>query len=407
MSFWIIISALALAVAALLGLALARGRAGAEPAAAYDLRVYREQLRDVDRDVERGVIAASDAERIRAEVSRRILAADAELRAEAAGAGQPRALTLGMGLALGIALLAGSLALYNALGAPGYGDLSLERRIELAAEARASRPGQAEAEASLPPTPPASGLSEEYLALLAKLREAVAKRPDDLQGQLLLARNEAASGNFAAAAAAQAAVLRLKGDAAAPQDHADLGELLILAAGGYVSPEAEAELRAALAGDPANGRARYYWGLLEAQTGRPDKAFRIWEALLQEGPSDAPWLGPIRVQIEEMAMRAGVEFALAPEAGPGPSAADIEAAGEMSAEDRAQMIETMVERLSDRLASEGGPPEDWARLIGALGVLGQTERAGAILQNARQVFAGNDAALAMIRSAAEQAGVAE
>ena len=35
----------------------------------------------------------------------------------------------------------------------------------------------------------------------------------------------------------------------------------------------------------------------------------------------------------------------------------------------------MVNQLSERLASEGGSPEEWARLIAALGVLGEGQRA--------------------------------
>ena len=64
------------------------------------------------------------------------------------------------------------------------------------------------------------------------------------------------------------------------------------------------------------------------------------------------------------------------------------------------MIRGMVEGLAERLATEGGAPEEWARLISALGVLGETNRAGAILTEAREVFAGSDAALQMINGAA-------
>ncbi|MFC6760383.1 c-type cytochrome biogenesis protein CcmI [Sulfitobacter porphyrae] len=75
MTFWIITCAMAIMVAALLGRAMARGaRAGTEDAASYDLRVYRDQLAEVERDVARGVIPAEDAERARTEISRRILA---------------------------------------------------------------------------------------------------------------------------------------------------------------------------------------------------------------------------------------------------------------------------------------------------------------------------------------------
>ncbi len=55
-----------------------------------------------------------------------------------------------------------------------------------------------------------------------------------------------------------------------------------MAAGGYVSPEAEAALSEVLRREPSNGRARYYTGLLYAQTGRPDLAFRVWRPLLED-----------------------------------------------------------------------------------------------------------------------------
>ena len=46
-------------------------------------------------------------------------------------------------------------------------------------------------------------MEEDYLELMAQLREAVAGRPGDLRGLQLLARNEAALGNMAAARKAQ------------------------------------------------------------------------------------------------------------------------------------------------------------------------------------------------------------
>ena len=108
---------------------------------------------------------------------------------------------------------------------------------------------------------------------MQQLRETVANRPDDLQGHRLLAQNEARMGNFTAAADAQQEVLRLMGDTTRAEDITDYAELLILATNGYVSPEAEAALRAALVEDDQEGRARYYIGLMMVQTGRPDIAF--------------------------------------------------------------------------------------------------------------------------------------
>jgi cytochrome c-type biogenesis protein CcmH len=57
--------------------------------------------------------------------------------------------------------------------------------------------------------------------------------------------------------------------------------------------------------EPRNGTARYYAGLMYAQQGRPDLAFPIWRNLMAESTADAPWLDPIRLQIEEVAALAG------------------------------------------------------------------------------------------------------
>jgi cytochrome c-type biogenesis protein CcmH len=89
----------------------------------------------------------------------------------------------------------------------------------------------------------------------------------------------------------------------------------------------------------------------------------------------------------------------------GPTAEDMQAAAEMTAEDRAAMIRNMVAQLSDRLATEGGTPEEWGRLIAAYGVLGDTDQARTIWAEAQQVFAGNDAALAAVDAGARRAGL--
>ncbi|MDU8912562.1 c-type cytochrome biogenesis protein CcmI [Aestuariicoccus sp. MJ-SS9] len=404
--FWIITGALALAVAALLVLALLRGRRDTGPAQAFDLQVYRDQLEEIDRDAARGVIAGDEAERLRTEVSRRILAADVLAQDAGDADGQPRALKLAMAGLIGAVLIGGGYGLYARLGAPGYGDLALADRIAAAQDARENRPSQEAAEAQIPPTAPVDA-PEEYRDLVQRLRGAVAERPDDLQGHVLLARSEAALGDFVAARKAQERIVEIKGGAASAEDYVDLADMMVLAAGGYVSPEAQDALEAALQMDPQNGVARYYAGLMMAQTGRPDVAFRMWDRLLRESGPDDSWVPPVQAQIEEMAFRAGVsDYRIPTIGGRGPSAADIEAAGDMTAEERQEMISGMVARLSDRLATEGGPPEDWSRLIGAYGVLGQTDRAAAIWLNAQEVFAGNQEALAIVRQGAAQAGVA-
>ncbi len=79
----------------------------------------------------------------------------------------------------------------------------------------------------------------------------------------------------------------------------------------------------------------------------------------------------------------------------------------MTPEQRMDMIRGMVARLSDRLASEGGTPQEWARLIGAYGVLDDQAQAIAIWDNAREVFAGNEEALDIVREGARNAGISQ
>ncbi|MCF6316590.1 MAG: c-type cytochrome biogenesis protein CcmI [Marinosulfonomonas sp.] len=408
MMFWIIIGLLTLLVAMLFVLALLRGRDTGISAAQFDLQIYRDQLSGVERDQERGVVTKEEAARIKTEIQRRILDADKAVQAASAVKGAPRSMTYAAIVACAV-VLAGSVWLYQTIGAPGYPDLPLQVRIANADEARAMRPSQSKAEASLPPL--TAGADPRHEEMVAKLRAAIAERPDDLKGHQLLAGNEAALGNYVAAYRAHIKVVEIKGDTATARDLADLADLMIMAAGGYVSPEAESALQRALDRDPNEGKALYYSGLMFAQSGRPDVAFRLWRDLLEVSAPTDPWVPPIRAQIEEAAAWAGVDYTLPELAGgpalAGPDAETMAAASEMTAEERQDMVRGMVAQLSERLATQGGSAQEWAQLIGALGVLDDIDRARAIWGEAQTVFAADADGLAMIRASAKSVGVAE
>lgn len=405
-AFWLAAAVLMLGVGATLVRSVTKARAEIRSAADFDLAVYRDQLAEIDRDIARGTLAAEDAARLRTEVSRRLLEADrAAARQEAGG----RSGGAGWGIMALIALvIAGAVGLYYRLGAPGYPDLPLAERFALSDEMRANRISQAEAEAQTTLPPPRSDVDPSFLDLMEKLRQTMTERPDDLRGLALLARNEAALGNYPAAMAAQTSLIRVRGQDATAEDHAALAELMILATGGYVSPEAEDVLISALEKDPENGTARYYSGVMFAQVGRFDRTFLLWRRLLEEGPEEAPWIAPVREQMAEVAARAGVNYTLPPVPGArGPTAGDMAAAAEMDAADRQAMIEGMVAQLGERLAREGGPAEEWARLISSLAVLGRVEEAKEIYAEAQRRFAGASVDLQGLRQAAVNAGIAE
>ena len=406
--FWILAAALTAITALAILSPLRRGRGGAAPAAAYDLRVYRDQLAEVERDLDRGVIGPDDAQRLRAEIGRKVLDADRRAALSAPATRGGRALWPAVALA---AMLAGAVALYLREGVPGAPDMPLAERFAAADAAYRDRPTQAEAEAAAPvrPAPDLSQADPEYLAMIDQLRDAVGRNPDDQQGLALLASNEMRLGNLAAARAAQQRLVDLRGDQADAVQLMQLATLMVDAAGGVVTPEAEAVLRRALTLDPTQPQARYLQGVLLIQNGRPDRAFPLWRGLLDEGPEGAPWIAPIRAAIQDLAWLAGDDEyrAPAPPAAdlPGPDADALAAAEDLSPEDRARMIQDMVDRLQQRLATEGGSPEEWARLIAALAMLDQRDQATAILTEARQRFGSAPDALAPIERAATEAGL--
>ncbi|HHB80639.1 MAG TPA: c-type cytochrome biogenesis protein CcmI, partial [Aliiroseovarius sp.] len=206
--FTLVAGATTLIIAGFLVLAILRGR-DAAPAAAFDLQVYRDQLKELERDEARGVISPDEAERARLEVSRRLLAADKALGA-AKGAGNA---TSASNVILAALLLAGlglgSFVLYTRIGAPGYPDMGLEARMAATEEAYKNRMGQKEAQSKVPARPPLETPDPEYVALVNKLRASVLENPDDPRGQQLLARSEAALGNYIAAARAKGRQIEL------------------------------------------------------------------------------------------------------------------------------------------------------------------------------------------------------
>jgi len=399
MVFWMIAGLLVVGALVVVFLPLLRDSGTAGRRASYDMQVYRDQLREVDRDVARGVVSESEAETLRTEIGRKLLAAaDAEKR-EAESARAPRRATLLGGGALALAAIAGTIWLYGWQGAGGYPDQPLALREARQAEAWAARPGQAEVEAQLREDAPAPEADPEAVELAELLAEALETRPDDLEGHKLLVRAMAGIGRFGEAARAQARVIELAGDEARADDHATHAELLIRATNGYVSPEAEAAIDAALDLDPGHHAARYFLGRMFVQGGWPAEAHAVWSRILAESPPDAPWVAAIEADIDAVAELAGIAPAEpADSARPGP-AVGMEGEGGV---DLAQ-IEGMVAGLGERLATEGGPPEDWARLIRSLGVLGRIGEAASVWEEARDRFGTDEAAMAVLTEAARSA----
>lgn len=398
MIFWLVCAGLTLGVTAVIVTPLLRPKAVGDDNP--DIAIYRAQLSEIDRDLERELLAPDEAERARTEVARRLLAANKEARPAPEKTGPTR----GTSVVIAGLIAALGFGTYWMLGAPGYPDLPLQARLDASAEMRANRPSQAALEAAAPAPPPVS-LPDEYVEAIRQLRIIAPNRPDDLEAWERLAFHEVEMRDYAAAADAQEQVIAIKGDAALMSDYQRLLDLLVVSAGGLVSPEAEALIRDILDRDVGNEAARYYLGALYNQTDRPDLALRLWRDIIETGDPNNFHIASARSQIADAAFRAGVEYSV-PEAR-GPSFEQMDAARDMSAEDRSEMIGGMVAGLADRLATEGGPAQDWARLIRAYGVLGDLDSARTVWNEAQQVFVSSMRGMEILTNAARDAGVLE
>ncbi|NOR62760.1 MAG: c-type cytochrome biogenesis protein CcmI [Rhodobacteraceae bacterium] len=409
MVFWIPVGLVTvLAIAWVLYPLLRREKSAPAARASYDIQVFKDQLAEIDTDEKRGTITEAEAARVRTEVSRRLLAAANAKETEAPALNAPKSMTYGLTAMIVLAVTLGGLGTYRQWGQPGRADFPLTENLAQQAAAQNERLTQEDAEVIMAARaedtlglPDIEALTEgSDAALLEQLIEILKDRPDDLEGHRLLASNLSAAGRFIEAHAAFDEVLRILDGQAAPEDHLEHAELMIMAAGGYVSPESIAALNEVMSTIPESPRARYYAGMALAQYGQPREAYIMWSQLLQEGPEDAPWIPVIRASIEDLGRQAGLAAQQAPLTGP--SDEDVQAAGDMSEAERAEMIRSMVAQLTERLAADGGSVEEWVRLIGANVVLGNVDAAKQAYADAKAAFADDPAALARVDAAGAQ-----
>ena len=387
---WVAAAVLTAVTLALLLVPLVRRRAGPAPGRAeYDLSVYRDQLAEVERDLERGVLGADQAEAARLEIKRRILAVGGGV-GDRTDAAPSKLAHRAIVVAIGVAVPAIAVAVYLDLGSPGTPDVPFAERP---AKPERAAPAMAEGGA------PAGSMDD----AITRLRQRLESDPGNVEGWMLLGRSYMTMQRPAEAAEA---FRKAVAGGAGPAASAFFAEALVIAHGGGVTEEAAQAFEVALADDPLNPKARYYLAMARAQRGDLRGALGGWVDLVALSPSDAPWLDLVRGHIARAAGELGVDLASlrpsaearalasqvpetmpasppsmpvgrAPVAGPapGPTRDDMEAAAEMTASERGEMIRGMVERLAARLEEEPDDRDGWLRLARAYEVLGEVEKA--------------------------------
>jgi len=416
MTLWIILTALTALAAAWLTIPLVRRHEARVDARAATIAVLKDQLADVDVQLATGSIQPGEAEGLRNEIRRRLLAAG-HIPAELDRTMGQKSLS---GLALGLAAMvavAGA-ALYASMGQPEM--------------AGAAAPAGAPPAAPAAPVPDAAAQGE-VNQLIAGLEQKVQANGSDPEGWRMLGWSYFQTGRYADAAKAYAKAIALKPDGEGYQSA--YGEALVQEAGGQITPAAAAAFEKAAAQDGADARARYFLAVRKSETGDRKGAIEDMLRLVADSPADAPWLPQLRQVIQQTAQAAGIDIAArlaatkpvgnaavpglpppvaaaaaanaAAPAGvmPSPSREQVQAAQAMNPADRQAMIRSMVDGLAEKLKANPRDEGGWLRLMRARQVLGDAAAAKTARDQALAAFAGDAGAQGRIRAAAAEMGL--
>lgn len=242
-----------------------------------DLAIYRDQLADLERDLQAGALTADRYEQARRELERR-LADELEPQAEAAAApGSRKAVTVAV--VAGVPVLA--IALYLVLGAPAALDPA----------------------ATIPEEAAHSVTAEQIEQMIAKLAKRLESAPDDPEGWAMLGRSYAALERFKEAADAyKEAVKRVPAD---PQLLADYADALGMAQGRSLKGEPGRIIARALAIDPDHFKSLALAGTAAFEARDYPAAVRYWERLVQKIPPDSEFAQSIAGSLAEARQLAG------------------------------------------------------------------------------------------------------
>ncbi|MFZ5789405.1 MAG: c-type cytochrome biogenesis protein CcmI [Pseudomonadota bacterium] len=370
MMLWLAIAILTAAALLALTWPLMKRAEPPVPAEGADLAVYRDQLAELERDLKRGLIAPDAAAAARLEIERRLLAAE---QARPAPRRQTTATRRNLVVALTLLVAAGAPALYLDLGAPGVPDRPLPDGP------RAAGPSGAGGSAENPPVPPAL---QPLVGAADTLASKLDADPSDAVGWARLGDLYLTLQRYADAADALEQAIQQGADPKLTQSR--YGEALTQLAQGAVTPDAATALRKGLAADPTDPRARFYLALAEAEAGRLDAALDAWRKLLADAPADAGW----RPMVEETIAAAerakargagGAGTGAAPNDGgggteAGPDAEAMAAMADMKPEERQAFIQSMVDKLAQRLQANPNDLDGWLELARSYKVLGQDDK---------------------------------
>jgi cytochrome c-type biogenesis protein CcmH len=270
MTLWILLAVLTAVVIAALMRPLSAGPKTSEADRHADVEVYRDQLMELDRDREAGLLSPADAEAARAEVGRRLLQAAASSKVVSplsapAVATEPR--TPHRDVAVPVYR---SMSIYSAVISAGLPVAAVATYLAVGSPAQPSVPF---ADRAALPIETAS-----VAELIGKVEARLRDNPMDAAGWDALGPVYALQGRFADAADAYAKAMRLSGES--PRRLAGFAESAIRAENGIVTDAAREAYVKLAAEDPANLDAMFWIAVAAEQNGDTQAASQGYRAVV-------------------------------------------------------------------------------------------------------------------------------
>lgn len=361
MLLWLIFAVLTAAVlAVVLRPALAEG-IDAASAEVAGISVYKDQLTELDNQLARGQVDASEYESLRTEIARRILRASAAVSSPIPMPANSASRVVPFASAILIPLA--TVGLYAKLGSPHVPDRPVAESRQVAAGTAAE--------------------------LVARVEARLAEHPEDGRGWDAIAPVYFRMQRYAEAADAYQRALKILGET--PPRLAGFAEATVLAHDGIVVDAARAAYEKLRAAEPDRFEPRFWLALADEQDGKHDKAAIGYRGMLADAPADVSW----RPMVEQ-------RLAAVTGQGRGPTEADIKASSGMTPAERSTMIDGMVAGLAQRLKANGNDPEGWEKLITSYVTLKKPDLAKQALTEARAALAGEAASTARLDALARR-----
>ena len=395
MLFWGIAGLLTLICVILVIWPLLRQKKVLETNVDYNLKVYKDQLSEVDKDFQLGRVDSKELNAIKTEIQRRILTENVEVNQQNQSKKFTPTTYVIFTLVASFLIPSVTIGIYANFGSPGHPDVPLSKRADLQTPKTVEKITSQGKE----PNEQHAGIDN----MITNLQEKLKVNPDDLQNWELLGRTllirkqyEAASDSLRQGVSIFPSSLELR---------ATYAEALVLAAQGRISREALKQFKIVSKSIPKDPRVRYYLGLADYQQEKIELALQKWTTLLDETPQNAPWRKMLTSRIDQATKDLGIKTSkptqklaskqkstassvnaakpsILKEGFQGPTSEDIRAAQTLSKNDRQEMINNMVEGLAAKLKNNPDDLDGWLRLSRSYKVLGKLEKSKQALKRA-------------------------